>query len=85
MRTRDTQWMRYGLCRDTPDVNFFPERGESLGPAQAVCAQCVVRVRCLEYALQTNQQDGVWGGTSERQRRRMRRTQQRAQKELVLT
>ena len=66
-------FMDLGSCRGMdPDV-FFPDRGESLSPAKAVCAECIVRDECLEYALDNGERFGVWGGTSERERRRLRR------------
>ncbi|MDE0803430.1 MAG: WhiB family transcriptional regulator [Acidimicrobiales bacterium] len=65
--------MDLGSCRGVdPDV-FFPDRGESLAPAQAICAECIVSDECLEYALANGERFGVWGGTSERERRRIRR------------
>ncbi|MDP8937329.1 MAG: WhiB family transcriptional regulator [Actinomycetota bacterium] len=42
-----------GLCRDRPDVTWFPEKGQSAAPAKAVCAGCPTRAPCLEYALGT--------------------------------
>lgn len=67
-------FMDNGNCRGKdPDI-FFPERGASLRPAQRICAGCVVRNECLEYALQHGERFGVWGGASERERRRIRRT-----------
>lgn len=66
-------FMDLGSCRGVdPDV-FFPDRGESLSPAQAICAECIVSDECLEYALANGERFGVWGGTSERERRRIRR------------
>lgn len=50
---------------------FFPVSDEDAGPAKAICAQCPVREACLEYALATRERDGVWGGATERERRRM--------------
>ena len=55
------------------EVDFFPERGESVRAAKAVCAQCPVQSECLEYAMQWNHLSGVWGGLSERERRHLRR------------
>lgn len=66
-------WHRDGACiefRDT--VDFFPERGQDSRPAKAVCAACLVRSECLQYALDERIKDGVWGGTSERERRKLR-------------
>lgn len=66
-------FMDLGSCRGMdPDV-FFPDRGESLAPAKQVCAECIVRDECLEFALDNRERFGVWGGTSERERRRLRR------------
>ena len=61
-------------CRPRP---FFPERGASTREAKEVCRGCVVRGECLEYALANGEKFGIWGGLSERERRRLRR--QRAQ------
>ena len=66
-------FMAFGACRGADPDLFFPDRGESLEPAKAVCAGCVVREECLEHALRVGERFGVWGGTSERERRRIRR------------
>ena len=55
-----------------PDL-FFPERGASTREAKAVCRACVVQNECLEYALVNGEKFGIWGGLSERERRRLRR------------
>ncbi len=68
---RRPAWMASGACRDRPDVTWFPEKGQSAAPAKAVCAGCPTRARCLEYAIETGV-EGVWGGTSTRERRRRR-------------
>jgi len=65
-------WMAYAACHDS-GVNFFPERGESLEPARALCARCPVLPDCLAYALAHVELKGVWGGTGERVRVRMRK------------
>lgn len=66
-------FMAFGACRGVdPDV-FFPDQGQSLEPARRICADCAVRDECLEYALDNRERFGVWGGTSERERRRLRR------------
>ncbi len=73
-------FMDLGSCRGVdPDI-FFPDRGESLSPAKAICAECIVRDECLEYALDNRERFGVWGGTSERERRRLRRSRREATK-----
>lgn len=63
-----------GACAGTDPEMFYPGRGESTREAKAVCAQCGARDECLDHALANNERFGVWGGTSERQRRRLRRT-----------
>jgi WhiB family redox-sensing transcriptional regulator len=71
-------FMDLGSCRGMdPDV-FFPDRGESLAPAKAICAECIVRDECLEFALDQGERFGVWGGTSERERRKLRRARREA-------
>ncbi len=66
-------WRPLAACRgDDPEL-FFPGRGESTAVPQSICARCPVRVPCLEYALDANEKFGVWGGASERERRRIRR------------
>lgn len=62
-----------GACHDLPAEWFHPERGQSTSEAKAVCATCHIRVSCLEWALANNERFGVWGGTCERERRRIRR------------
>lgn len=69
----DRSFQAYGACNGTDPDMFFPNRGESLEPAISVCARCVVREECLEYAVANGEKYGVWGGTSERERRRLRR------------
>lgn len=66
-------WMDRSACLGTDPDLFFPTRGDDQTAAKRVCAGCQVRVECLEYALATNERNGIWGGLSERERRRMRR------------
>lgn len=68
----DRSFMDRGACIDLPPALFFPERGASTHEARATCAACPVAVQCLDYALENNERFGIWGGASERQRRRMR-------------
>lgn len=68
-----TEWMRDGNCIGVDPDLFFPERGASTSQAKAVCRGCRVRPECLDYALATNEKFGIWGGLSERERRRIRR------------
>jgi WhiB family redox-sensing transcriptional regulator len=67
----DTDWMRDGLCREEPPSRFFPSDGVGVDVARRICAQCPVKEPCLEYALANRIDHGVWGGCSERERRRI--------------
>lgn len=60
-------------CRGCDPNLFFPEHGGPTDDAKAVCMSCPVRVECLEFALQNVEKFGIWGGISERERRRLRR------------
>ena len=69
----DTEWMRRGNCREEPPSLFFPNDGAGVDVARQLCATCPVKEPCLEYALRNRIDHGVWGGTSERERRRILR------------
>ena len=71
--TTNNSWMAAGLCRDLPPATFFPSDGVGVDRARRICAQCSVQTTCLEYALSHRIDHGVWGGTSERERRRILR------------
>ncbi len=60
------------LCTQVDAEIFFPEKGGSSRAAKAVCLRCDERVECLEYALENNERWGVWGGMSERERRKIK-------------
>jgi len=66
------RWRELAACRGTDLEVFFPERGESAGPARQVCAACPVRQPCLDYAITNRIAYGVWGGLTERERRALR-------------
>lgn len=66
-------WMGAAECRDLDPELFYPTQGGDAASAKAVCAQCCVRLECLAYAIDNNERFGIWGGRSERERRRMRR------------
>lgn len=66
-------WTVDAACKDKPQELFYPTRGEEVGLAKEICAGCPVRQPCLDYALDNGERFGVWGGTSERERRRIRR------------
>lgn len=66
------EWEELAACRDADQKLFFPEHGnESTVPAKRICRGCPVRPECLEYALANDEQFGIWGGLSERERRRL--------------
>jgi len=69
----DTGWKDLSNCLGVDPDLFFPERGASTREAKEVCRGCEVRIDCLEYALQNGEKFGIWGGMSERERRRIRR------------
>src|SRR5436309_1833767 len=66
-------WQDQANCLGVDPDLFFPERGASTKEAKEVCRGCVVRGDCLEYALANGEKFGIWGGMSERERRRIRR------------
>jgi WhiB family transcriptional regulator, redox-sensing transcriptional regulator len=70
---RGTSWMDLARCIDVDPQVFFPSDGRGVEAARRYCAECRVRESCLEYALENHIQHGVWGGASERARRRMSR------------
>ena len=69
----DTSWQHEANCLGVDPDLFFPERGASTKEAKEVCRGCVVREDCLEFALSNGEKFGIWGGMSERERRRIRR------------
>ena len=69
----NAEWRQHANCIGVDPDLFFPERGASTKEAKEVCEGCTVRKECLEYALQRGEKFGVWAGTSERERRRIRR------------
>jgi len=66
-----TAWMAEGNCRLYPPAVFFPSDGVGVDRARKICRDCPVAARCLEYALEERIEHGVWGGCSERERRRI--------------
>lgn len=67
-------WQQHALCAQTDPEAFFPEKGGSTREAKSVCTTCDVRAECLEYALLNDERFGIWGGLSERERRKLRRS-----------
>ncbi len=72
-RRPERDWQSRANCMGVDPDLFFPERGASTREAKEVCRGCVVRENCLEYALSNGEKFGIWGGLSERERRRVRR------------
>lgn len=71
---RIIDWTELALCAETDPEAFFPEKGGSTRNAKMVCSRCPVRRDCLETALDRDERFGIWGGLSERERRRLKRT-----------
>ena len=67
----ETAWMADGNCRLHPPATFFPSDGVGVDKARKICRDCPVMGTCLEYALEERIDHGVWGGCSERERRRI--------------
>ena len=66
-------WQERALCAQTDPEAFFPEKGGSTREAKKVCTGCEVRGECLDYALAHDERFGIWGGLSERERRKLKR------------
>lgn len=71
-------WRRHSACRGLDPGIFFPPTDEDAVVAKEVCGQCSVQETCLEFALQGREKDGVWGGATEKERRRILRQRRRA-------
>lgn len=66
-------WQHKALCSQTDPEAFFPEKGGSTRDAKRVCAQCEVREQCLQWAIDHDERFGIWGGMSERERRKYKK------------
>ncbi len=71
--TGNLVWQADAKCLGYDPDLFFPEQGASTAPAKNICRECPVRLKCLDYALEETIRFGVWGGLSERERRRLRK------------
>ncbi|CAN5139673.1 hypothetical protein BH20ACT5_BH20ACT5_22810 [soil metagenome] len=69
----EPDWQERALCAQTDPESFFPEKGGSTREAKKICTGCEVKSECLEYALAHDERFGIWGGLSERERRRLKR------------
>ena len=74
----DIEWRKLGACRGLDASVFYPDEDDDAEVAKQVCEECGVRVACLEYALNSREKAGVWGGATERERRRIIRQRRRA-------
>jgi WhiB family transcriptional regulator, redox-sensing transcriptional regulator len=79
----DRRWQERANCLGVDPDLFFPERGASTKEAKAVRGGCEVKTECLEYALRHGEKFGIWGGMSERERRRIRRQRALARRGLA--
>ena len=71
-------WRQSAACRGVDPEVFYPVSEEEADVAKAVCAQCNVRQTCLEHALVSRERDGVWGGATEKERRRILRQRRKS-------
>lgn len=69
----ELSWQERALCAQTDPEAFFPEKGGSTREAKKICLSCEVREECLQYALEHDERFGIWGGLSERERRRLKK------------
>ena len=69
----DPEWQERALCAQTDPEAFFPEKGGSTREAKRICQGCEVKDECLEYALAHDERFGIWGGLSERERRKLKK------------
>lgn len=74
----DTPWSKRAACRGLDPTIFFPLTDDEADSAKVVCGACAVRELCLEHALGQREREGVWGGCTERERRRIIRRRRRA-------
>lgn len=70
---RDENWQAYANCATADPDAFHPEKGGTTQPAKQVCAACTVREQCLAYAIENKEHQGIWGGLSAQERKRLRR------------
>lgn len=78
MSRSDMSWRQRGACQGLDPAIFYPEMEDEADEAKAVCAGCSVRIHCLEYALSCREKEGVWGGCTDKERRRIIRQRRRS-------
>jgi WhiB family redox-sensing transcriptional regulator len=74
---KQINWRELGACKGLDASIFYPDDDDEADDAKHICAGCGVRVACLEHALATREKVGVWGGATERERRRIVRQRRR--------
>jgi WhiB family redox-sensing transcriptional regulator len=73
MNSNMSEWSEDALCAYSDPESFFPEKGGSTKEAKAVCKKCIVTSECLEWAVSIDEKHGIWGGMSERERRKYKK------------
>jgi WhiB family redox-sensing transcriptional regulator len=71
-------WRQKAACRGLDPEIFYPISDDAADPAKSVCSACAVRTPCLEYALSHRENDGIWGGATEKERRRIVRQRRKS-------
>mgnify|MGYP000432125939 FL=1 len=71
--TNPMAWQADAVCAQTDPEAFFPEKGGSTRDAKRICSGCDVKAQCLDYALANDERFGIWGGLSERERRKLKK------------
>ncbi len=74
------EWTKQALCAEVDPEIFFPEKGDGTRYAKRICKNCVVKQQCLDYSLKNNERFGIWGGTVEKERRKLERNLKRKPK-----
>lgn len=82
---QEAKWFDLGACRGLDAAIFYPDEDDDAAVAKSVCETCHVRSECLEHALSVREKAGVWGGATERDRRRIIRQRRRAAKPRVMS
>lgn len=77
MSGNDSTWRQRGACTGLDPTIFFPDSEEAAEEAKSICEECSVRLHCLEHALARRERDGIWGGATEKERRRIIRQRRR--------
>ena len=78
LSSTNLSWRTHAACSGLEPEVFYPVSDEQAEEAKAICRECPVREPCLEYALTNREREGVWGGATERERRRMVRQRRKS-------